>query len=207
MTSVRASQFYAAKLYESGFYQEAREVIEDASKSHEESLALPLTLAVLDCGTDGYTFPHRDLVERARFASFETAVFEALDKLQILVEEGECPGLSIDQIEKVYIALLENKRYVGLGRIASMIYQKLSKLALIRRDLDAVVGYLDKACEYDCNANIRIAQAWYLLSAGLISDAKEKYRQALELLSTREKIKNPWINERIETLRVQLYAS
>ncbi len=108
--------------------------------------------------------------------------------------------------EALYQGYLKNTKYLANAEVVSRIYIKLAQLSFLRRDLNALMYYYDKACEYSCSAQIRIVQAEALLSAGLLNDSLIYTRKAREILNKGiEKWEKPYLAQRLQKLEQVLY--
>ena len=203
MDSLRAAQFYASELYSMGSYDSAKSVLEASEKIHTDSLAIPISLAIINCGSSSYEFPEHKLVELAKVSKMETAAFEGIQIIERLLDKGlECPHLTYSSVEKIYEALLLNPYYASKGLVRSRIYQRLSEIEVKNRNLNLAVHYLDMACIENCTPSIRLKQAELLASAGLYEQAQGFIRQAEEMLGDKKlfSIKNPGLEDRISEI-------
>lgn len=205
--SVRALQFLAFEFHQNGDTEKAEQLIEQGIDRFPDSLALPLTNALIKCGRAGFRFNERDVLTLARISTVETAAYESVQLLANKLSLGDtCDGLNQAGIERILLTLSENPYYSANAVTLSRILEQVAILAVERRDLNESMYYYDKACEAACSPAIRFTQAELLLSAGLLKDARDFFNEGAELLnhSVIYQHKNPSILEAQASLKARL---
>lgn len=203
--SVRATQFLAGQLLKLGQTEKALEIIVAASDSNPNSAALSLGRGIIGCA-DGKFGLNIDAIERKlKMSSFETGAYESLKLILRSKLYEKCEGLSLNDVERFFVALADNEHIRSMPKPLSRIYESISDIALIKRNFNDTLSYLDMACELDCTPLLRLKQVEILLLGGLVSEAEKKLSHAEELMDRRlNKYKYPELANRIMQYQAML---
>ncbi len=200
--SVRTGLLYSSQLVSVGQVSEARSVLLEVSAINPQSLASRLSLAVIDCQVTQKGFKAEEYELLAKTAPIEAAAQEAIGIFSEMLSSGKaCKGLTIDALHNITLNYTTNPYYLGYPEAISNLYAFLSDLEFGKRNLDGVMLYRDKACEYFCTPRIRYEQAMFLHTAGLNREAIDHLKKADLLHGRYSQLKDPHLSEQIESAR------
>ncbi len=201
--SIRSIQFVARERLMQGGIDDAIPVIRAGFASSPGSAALYLSWTYLECSQGKNVMDLEKAKGLLGTIPMESAVLEVIDLYRRLLESGQaCSSLNYPVLQELVTALLNNPRFTFDHRSHSSLYVQMAKIGFSRRNLNLTISSFDRACNFDCSAEIRWQQALLLSSAGLHVDAWRYLEQAEDLLqSSLTRLREPLMIKRVAELR------
>jgi hypothetical protein len=205
--SVRSSLLYSSQLASMGRISDADKVLKHASGIHPKSVALRLSMAIINCKFEHKGFNAQIYSRLALTAPVETAAQDGLKIFYKMLSDGEnCKDLTSNALSNIAINYIKNPRYQSYPQSISSLYVYLSDLAVQNKNLNDSIRYRDKACDYYCTSHMRYNQAVLLASAGLDKEALIYLDKADSLRSWYRDLKDPFTGRMIEQLKKQILS-
>ena len=149
--------------------------IDDQKLSDTASSAV-LTFAIGECfeGTESLKKGVRsldDILTKIKRGKFDHGVAASAKFLNQRIDDGKCNNVDYSDLEKIYLAALENEKLAGYGPANAEINIGLAELAKKEGRLDKFMYRMDLAYEAQQSFNFQLVQAYFLADAGLFSDS------------------------------------
>lgn len=137
----------------------------------------------LRCVTDkDYIFDYNQAIYQARLTEAEAPWIKTVENMLQMIREGKgCDTLTYQGLQDILNVLSKNEKVKYVSKQLWNLYNFSSEIGTRLNDLNHSIFYLDKACEVGCVSPIRLRQAYYLYTAGLVEESKKYADKAREL--------------------------
>jgi len=187
--SIRTMKSMTGLLHTTGNYEIARKILLRHQKIWPKSPEPPLMVLLLDCLNHKVTPLSAQTALLAIPDNYwhNNALSELITKLHEPIADGFCPPLTLNDLEKIVLRLLEHPQVHAAdksskwGAVARNLYYNLAEIGRDQRNLNKAITALDKGNEVWPTTSLYITKMKWLISAGLYREALEAARQALAL--------------------------
>jgi protein O-mannosyl-transferase len=185
--SPRATQYLARQQMKHGQDQKGlNTLIKTATRLPSAGdIALQILQAQCALGSDATTLRQRfnNIISSTQKYQASTAIAHATDELIRLIDKGECPELTSNDIEKLITLLLDNEKIKNYFIIVNHLHLQLSMIYRSRKLLSPTIEHLEKAYEVHPTLNTAMLLASTFASGGYYDQALLVLDKALEKLS------------------------